>query len=383
MTLRVAVDARALDLPYLRGQGMGRYTASLLEALVPVSHQRGGELVLMRDAGAAASPFAASASSEPAVTLRRPRLPEPLAIPIERIALPRDVRRTRADVLHCTAVYRATPSPGLPWVLSLHDVIPLLFRQEYLRSGLLYRLMYTAARRAGLILTVSQCSREDIVSQLGVPAERVEVVPGAAGVRFRPSPPDPELLHGLGVTGPYVLYVGGLAEHDPRKRVPELIEAFGSWSIAAGRRETLVLTGRLGATAGRLPDQPERTGSRVVFTGFVPDDALPSLYGGAACLVTASRYEGFDLPALEALACGTPVAAYRVGAHEEVAGPGALLVDDGDATALMRAVQALCDDSELRARLGAAGQAHAASFSWHRSAELTWAAYERVAGLSG
>ncbi|HZU61166.1 MAG TPA: glycosyltransferase family 1 protein [Solirubrobacteraceae bacterium] len=382
MTLRVAIDARALDLPYLRGQGMGRYTASLLEALIPVSHERRGELVLMRAAGAPDSPFAGTIGDQP-VELRRPRLPEPLAMPVEQALLPRDLRRVGADLLHCTAVYRAAPRPGRPWILSLHDVIPLLFRREYLRSGLLYRLMYAAARRATLILTVSQCSRQDIVARLGVAPERVHVVPGAAGQQFRPTPPDPNLLSELGITSPYVLYVGGLAEHDPRKRVPELVDAFAAWSAAGGRPEMLVLTGRLGTATDGLRDQVRRTGARVVLTGFVPDEVLPPLYSGAACLVSASAYEGFDLPALEALACGTPVAAHRVGAHEEVVGPGALLVDDQDMAALMRAVQTLSDNPELRARLRDAGQAHAARFSWRRSAELTWDAYERVMAPRG
>jgi glycosyltransferase involved in cell wall biosynthesis len=383
MTLRVAVDARGVDLPYLRTQGMGRYTTALLEALMPVSDERGGELVVMRAAERPPSPFAGAAIAQPTITLRRPRLPEPLAVGAERILLARDVRRVGAGLLHSTAVYRAVPNPGTPWILSLHDVIPLLFRQEYLRSGLLYRLMYATARRAALILTVSERSREDIVAQLGVPAERVEVVPGAAGERFHPTQPDPAVLHGLGITPPYILYVGGLAQRDPRKRVPELIRAFAAWSTSRDRSETLVLTGRLGPATEQLREAARHAGARIVFTGFVPDDALPALYSGAACLVSASRYEGFDLPALEALACGTPVAAFRVGAHEEVAGPGAILVQSTDAASLMRAVQSLCDDSELRARLGAAGQAHAASFSWRRSAELTWAAYERVAGRPG
>jgi glycosyltransferase involved in cell wall biosynthesis len=381
MTLRVAFDARALDLPYLRGQGMGRYTGSLLEALVPVSQERGGELVVLRAAGGEGGPFAAGTASEAPFSLRRPRLPEPLGVALERLVLARDVRRSRAQVLHSSAVYRASPRPGVPWLLSLHDVIPLLFPQDYLRSGLLYRWMYAMARRAELILTVSQRARADIVAHLGVAPERVVVVPGAAGARFRPTEPDPGVLHGLGIASPYVLYVGGLAEPDPRKRVPELIDAFASWSASGERRETLVLTGRLGPAVAALRERAELTGGRIVFTGFVPDDQLPALYSGAVCLVTASRYEGFDLPALEALACGTPVAAHRVGAHEEVAGPGALLADDGDTAGLMRAIQRLCDDRELRARLGAAGQAHAAGFSWRRSAELTWGAYERVAGF--
>jgi glycosyltransferase involved in cell wall biosynthesis len=379
MSLRVALDARALDLPYLRGQGIGRYTAALLDALGPVSRERGGELVVLRSG--ADSPFAADGAGPQVETWRvwRPQVPDTLAIACEQPLLRWDLRRIRAHVLHSSSIYRAVPAPGLPSVVALHDVIPLLFPDDYMRSGVLYRLMYAAARRADLLLTVSESARRDIVAHLNVASESVVVVPGAAHPRFRPTPPDPDLLAGLGITQPYVLYVGGLAERDPRKGVDELIDAFTGWAAADERPETLVLTGRLGGAAGPLRDRARRTAGRIVFTGFVPDEKLPALYSGASCLVTCSHYEGFGLPALEALACGTPVAAYRVGAHEEVVGPGALLVDDGKTEALMLAVQVLADHHDLRVRLTDAGQAHAARFSWQRSAELTWEAYERVA----
>jgi glycosyltransferase involved in cell wall biosynthesis len=379
MSLRVALDARALDLPYLRGQGIGRYTAALLDALGPVSRERGGELVVLRTG--ADSPFAADGPGPRVETWRvwRPQLPDMLAIACEQPLLRWDLRRTRAQVLHSSSIYRAVPAPGLPSVVALHDVIPLLFSDDYMRSGLLYRLMYAAARRADLLLTVSERARRDIVAHLDVPSESVVVIPGAAHPRFRPTRRNPDLLARLGVTTPYVLYVGGLSERDPRKGVEELIDAFAGWAAAQERPETLVLTGRLGTAAGPLRDRARRTGARIVFTGFVPDGELPTLYSGANCLVTCSRYEGFGLPALEALACGTPVAAYRVGAHEEVVGPGALLVDEGKTDALLLAVQVLSDHHDTRARLADAGQTHAARFSWRRSAELTWDAYERVA----
>jgi glycosyltransferase involved in cell wall biosynthesis len=379
MSLRVAVDARALDLPYLRGQGLGRYTAALVDALGPVSQERGGELIVMRS-GTAASPFGEGTAEERARTwlLRRPNLPEKLAIPAEQALLPWDLRRLRPQVLHASSIYRAVPAPGVPWVVGLHDVIPLQFPHQYMRTGVLYRLMYAAVRQADLILTVSERARRDIVARLRVAADSVVVVPGAADPRFQPTPVDEDFLAQLGVRQPYVVYVGGLAEHDPRKGVSELIQAFASWSAAQERPEMLVLAGRLGEATAGLREQARASGAPVTFTGFIPDPQLPALYSGATCLITASRYEGFGLPALEALACGTPMAGYRVGAHEEVAGPGALLVEDGNTNALMLAVQVLADDPGLRTRLSEAGRAHAGRFSWRRSAELTWEAYERV-----
>ena len=118
---------------------------------------------------------------------------------------------------------------------------------------------------------------------------------------------------------------------------------------------------------------------RVLVAGFVPDEDLPGLYSGASCLVTASRFEGFGLPALESLACGTPVVGYDVGAMPATAGPGGLLVPDGDRRELMRAAARVCDDPALAERLSAEGRRHAAGFSWRRTAELTWDVYERVA----
>ena len=117
--------------------------------------------------------------------------------------------------------------------------------------------------------------------------------------------------------------------------------------------------------------------------GFVPDAELPALYSGAACFVTASRYEGFGLPALEAIACGTPVVAYEAGAIAETAGPGALLVPPGDGVELMRAAARVCDEPVLAQRLSDSGRRHAAGFSWRRAAELTWEVYERVGPGAG
>ena len=229
-----------------------------------------------------------------------------------------------------------------------------------------------------MLIAVSEAARRDVVTHLKIDPARVTVVHEAADERFRPVDPSPiRRRHGL--EGPYVVYVGGLTGPGPRKGTDGLLDAFARWSRERGRTETLVMIGRLGEEGPRLAAQARRTGARIRFTGFVPDEELPGLYAGASCLVTASRYEGFGLPALEAISCGTPVAAYDVGAIPEVAGGGALLVADGKVDELLLAVERLCDDSGLRGRLAQAGLAQAGRFSWRRTAERTWEVYERVA----
>ena len=383
--LRVVVDARPLDIPYLRSQGIGRYAHGLLGPLAEVAAERGGELVLLRESSAKLAAFAHAPETGGArppvatVRVRRPRLPSRLADWPEHLLLPVDLRRTRAQLLHALSVYRTAIRPGLPSVMTMHDVIPLMWPDEYVRTGLKYRMLYSAARRARLLLAVSEASRRDILDHLDVDPGRVICVHEAADERFVPTDPL-DVRAKLGLEGPYVLYVGGLSSPDPRKNAGGLIDAFESWRAAGGREETLVLAGQLGGPGAQLRAGAERAGARVVFAGFVPDEELPALYSGASCFVTASRYEGFGLPALEAVSCATPVAAFDVGAVPEVAGPGALLAPTGDLAALMQAVGRLCDEPDLRRRLAAQGREHARSFSWRRTAELTWAAYERATG---
>jgi len=244
----------------------------------------------------------------------------------------------------------------------------------------MHRVLYRAARRARLLLADSQAARRDIIAHLGVDPERVDHVPAAADECFAPTD-SAALRERLGLDGPYLLFVGGLRTHDPRKDLTGLVDGFAAWHRHRGRSETLVLAGGgEGEEARSLRERARRSGAPIDFPGFVADADLPALYSGATCLVTASRYEGFGLPALEAIACGTPVVAYDAGAIPEVAGPGAICVAPGDGVALLRAAERVADDAQLRSRLSAAGRRHAASFSWRRTAELTWAAYERVAG---
>jgi alpha-1,3-rhamnosyl/mannosyltransferase len=254
-------------------------------------------------------------------------------------------------------------------------------RPDQLRTGIVHGLLYAAVRRADRVIAVSEAGRRDLVAHLSVPTERVDVVYEAAAPQFVPTDPG-DVAQRLGVGEPYVLHVGGA---DPRKNLGALIDAFAAWGREQARPETLVLAGPVREVERAGLEAQVRAGEgRVRHLGFVADADLPALYSGARCLVMPSSYEGFGLPALEALACGTPVAAYDAGALAEVAGPGALLVPDGAMAELLSAVERLCNDAELRERLAASGRSHAGTFSWRRAAEGTWDAYARArATLAG
>ena len=344
--------------------------------LVELAAERGAELTLIRQSSRTLSPFGPVAGSRRIV--RRPPLPARAVELVEQALLPIDLARLGAQVHHSLSLYRAPLVSRAAPVVTMHDVAPLQWPDRYLRTGVAHRMLYRAVRRAAAVLCDSHAAAKDVTRLLELDPARVTVVPAAAGTHFRPTDSS-ELRHRLGLEGPYLLYVGGLAAADPRKDVEGLVDAFAAWARAEDRPEALVLAGTEGPYTRELEARAERLGANLVFTGFVADSDLPALMSGAGCLVTASRYEGFGLPALEAIACGTPVVAYDAGAIPETAGPGALLAQLGDGAALMRAAGRVCDEPRLAERLGAEGRRHAASFSWRRTAELTWEVYEAAA----
>jgi glycosyltransferase involved in cell wall biosynthesis len=380
--VRVSVDGRPLDIEHLRAQGIGRYAHGLLGPLQQIADERGAELVVLRQRGAGPSPFADMDDMPRSRRfVRRPPVPKRAVELVEQGLLPLDLLRLGATVHHSLSIYRTPLVSRAAVVVTVHDVAPLQWPALYLRTGLVHRTLYRAVRRAAAIVCDSRVGRDDLLQHLDVDPARVFVVPNAADERFRPIEAS-GIRRQLGLHGPYLLYVGGLVHRDPRKDVEGLIDAFAEWSRAESRPETLVLAGEVGPAARELELRARRAGAKTLFAGFVAEADLPALYSGASCLVTASRYEGFGLPALEAIACGTPVVAYEAGAIPDTAGPGALLVPPGDGTELMRAAGRVCDEPALAERLSAEGRGHAGRFSWRRTAELTWDIYERVTTTS-
>jgi glycosyltransferase involved in cell wall biosynthesis len=264
-----------------------------------------------------------------------------------------------AEVLYCPA--NLAPVASRRCAVLIHDVAALRHPEWYGTAYARYQrlLLPLLARRARLVLTVSEFSRGEIVAELAVAPEKVAVVPNGVDERFSPGADPEPARRRLGLERPYVLAVG---TRIARKNLGAMSAAARA---AASAGLELVSVG-----SGRGYMRPE-AGVPLRALGYVPDELLPGLYAGARALAMPSLYEGFGLPCLEAMACGTPVVAADRGALPEVCGDAALLVDPADEPALAAAVLAAATDEDLRSRLAAGGLERARRFSWARSAELT------------
>jgi glycosyltransferase involved in cell wall biosynthesis len=351
-----------------RISGVGYYTRRLLEALIAgMPHEAALRLHVLSNRPV---PIAASERVEVHTSALLPF--RSLWMQIE---LPRFLRRLRPDVVHFTN-YMAPLATDVPYVVSFHDMTLRLFphlhtvRKRLLTSGLLPRV----ARRARLVLTPSDSTRDDVVRLLGVDAGRVRVIPYAPPEDFHPAAGPPP----SGVRQPYLLHVGAL---EPRKNLPRALRAFAR---IAGRfpEATFVMAGPRGWDHGAARRQAARAGlgSRAVFLGYVPEAELPPLYTHATALVYPSLYEGFGLPIVEAMACGAPVLTSLSSSMAEIAAGAAILVDPQNEAALAAAMVALLSDAALRAELREKGLGRAAGYTWRKTADATVQAYREAAG---
>jgi alpha-1,3-rhamnosyl/mannosyltransferase len=301
--MRVAFDSR----PANEAHGIGRYAGCLLEALRDGER---GEIVETRD----------------------PR---------------------RCDVFHSPWIDGAMLRCPVPMVVTLHDLVPLKRRGEYLRSGLRFKLRYLAVQRAIRVIVPTHAVADEAVEALGIPHERVAVIAEAPAPTLcaRSAEEVQAVRERFGLPERYLLWVGRLRTPDPRKRVAALART--------SRKLPLVLVGATGRWARELPN--------VMLTGAVSDDELAALYTGAHALVHASDDEGFGLPPVEALACGTPVAACDVPAVREVLAERALLSPVQDLEALIAAAES--------ARRPAPPPP---SWTWQDAAAATWEVYEQA-----
>jgi glycosyltransferase involved in cell wall biosynthesis len=279
------------------------------------------------------------------------------------------------DLFHGTDTI--APAISRPTVITIHDVSTLLFPRHHTRLHRWFdRLsLPRMVKRATAVITDSEATRRDVIRLLGVPPHRVHAI--HLGVDHRkfyvrePRKAQTVISASLHIPIPYILAVGTL---EPRKNLIGLMQAY---ALLPSDRPKLVLAGARGWGDNPIYQAARQLGllDAIQFTGYIPDDVLPSLYAGAQCFVYPSLYEGFGLPALEAMACGAPVITSRTSSLPEVAGDAGLLVDPNDTLELARAMERLMRDGSLRDELRVRGIAQAAMFSWDQTARRTAGVY--------
>ncbi|MGP0063157.1 MAG: glycosyltransferase family 4 protein [Isosphaeraceae bacterium] len=374
--MRIGIDGSCLS----NRRGFGRFARRLLEALSRQSTRH--QFLVFVDRPSAATVEVpenfdrivvdvGEAPSQAASAQGRRRLRDMLA-------MGRAVARSGVDLIYFPATYSFFPVWGVgKLVVTMHDTLPLSHPELVFprRSGrIAWQLKeLVAARWADRIVTVSYASRRAIEDWLGRPDPRIHVITEGPDPIFGPRADGPESdavlrRHGLRAGERYLLYVGGLSPH---KNLPRLVEAFARSSWADVR---LVLTGdtqdvfHTHVPEIRAAIARHKLGDRVLLTGFVPDGELVHLYGRAYALIQPSLLEGFGLPAVEAMACGTPVISSRTGSLPEVVGEAGLYFDPTDVGSIAEAIREMLADPGRRDTLARLALERSALFTWDASA---------------
>jgi glycosyltransferase involved in cell wall biosynthesis len=355
VVVRIAFDASSM-----RGEktGIGVYTENLIQALRRFAPDI--EMVELDD----------GATAHQRTDRRMVR---------EQIGLPRLARQSHADVLHLTGFAAPIRAP-MPVILTVMDLIGVLFAANFPPVARFYwsRYLPFTLRFPAQLITLSEHTRQDIVRLTRIPAARVRVISPGRDERFHPIE-DARVLNQaraeIGLPAQFILFVGTL---EPRKGVDTLIAAFAQ--VANVVDEDLVIVGKRGWYWQNFFDLVRENGleTRVRFLEYVADEKMPLVYNLARAFVFPSRYEGFGLPPLEAMACGTPVVSSNAASLPEVVGSAGLLLSPGDVDGLARAIVQVVNDSNLRIELRERGLQQAHKFSWARAAHDILAVYHQV-----
>jgi alpha-1,3-rhamnosyl/mannosyltransferase len=371
--VKVAIDARKW-----RDYGIGTYVRNLVRHLARLDREttyflfcNHADEATLRDL---AENFVPVVDDSPGYSIK------------EHVSIPLKLRRLGANLLH-TPHYVRPLFCTIPSVVTIHDCIHLLF-PEYLPNRMAWRyahfMMGQAVRRSAIVFTVSDASRNDILRFYPWAApDTVQVVPNAIDADLLEDPGREEterVRERYQIRGRFVLFVGNVKPH---KNLERLIAAFARLRQEPGHEDLkLLLIGDDVSRYGSLRRTVEAAGVRqdVRFFGFVPHRTLAALYRLASVFAFPSLYEGFGLPPLEAMACGTPVVTSRLSSLPEVVGDAAVLIDPYDIDDIARGLHQALEDRALRADLIEKGHARARSFSWERSVAAVHAGYMKVLG---
>jgi glycosyltransferase involved in cell wall biosynthesis len=321
----------------------------------------------------------------PGIERRLTRLPThrpAVRIVWEQMVQPWAMRRAGVDLIHGPA-FVGPQTGGCPFVVTVHDLSFLLYPQGFRALNRFYLRTFTrlSVRHALRVIAVSESTRQDLIRHYDLSPAKIDVVYNGVDASFRPLPNDRVSAFRAARDLPerFILFVGTL---EPRKNVVRLIEAYAQ--LPPGRPPLMLVGGK-----GWLYDEifarvkAGNLASEVQFVGYIPAEELPLWYNAADLFVYPSLYEGFGLPPLEAMACGTPVVVSRASSLPEVVGQAGLLVDPTDVEALAIAMRRVLAEREEWEEMRAAGLAQARGFSWQTTASRTVDSYRRALNPGG
>jgi glycosyltransferase involved in cell wall biosynthesis len=372
---KIGIDARKLQ-----DFGIGTYIRNLVRALAAIApddfQARYVLLVRAEDREQLADlppNFELTVESAPVYSAR------------ELVTLSWQLWRQRLDLYHATHYVLPLAAPPRV-VVTIHDIIHLLY-PEFLPNRLAFfyarRMIQRSLTRGERIIAVSQNTRSDLMETFGVDGKKIEVIYNGVEDVFRRRLPEEEIerwLHSLGISRPYLLFVGN---PKPHKNLDTVVQAYARARQMAPFDAPLICVGNRSGSEFKIRQRAEQLGigNQVRLLGHVAQEALPAIYQGATLFLYPTLYEGFGLPVVEAMASGTAVITSNTSALKEVAQSYALLVDPLDIPAMAKAIAQCMAEPEHRAALARLGLRRAQDFSWEKTARRTLGVYRAVLGV--
>lgn len=369
--MKIAIDARGVN--WYKGTGIGTYTDKILKYMIKTHKEN---LYQIYWSGEDYKRFENDNTKIIIASKKHHRF-------FEQHYFPNNLEKEKVDIYHI-------PQNGIgicdniqcKKVVTIHDLIPYILPETVGRSYLskFLKEMPRIVELSDSIITVSECSKKDILRFFPIDEDKVFVTPLAADSKYKPlnkTECQETLREDYNIDKPFILYIGGFS---PRKNVSSLIVAFSKVHKNLDREHDLVIVGANKDEGGFLKKliSDLNIESNIKFTGFVPEYLLPVFYNACEVFAYPSLYEGFGLPPLEAMSCGTPVIASNISSIPEVVGDGGILIDPFNMKNLMYSLEALLNDEGIRNELSSKALKRASNFSWEKTSEKTIQVYNKI-----
>jgi len=369
---KIALEARSLST---LGGGVRTYTKEVISRILLGSIN--AEYFVYYDTNRYVGTFTGKSVKEKVVNVWHPLM----RIAWDYFFLPSALKRDKIDFVHYFKP-ATTPFKKPRAIATMYDVIPLLYPETQTKIQLAYwnKQLPLVAKTCEHLLTISECSKKDIVERLQVSPEKITVTPLGVDARYMPATNEKKNIvkEKYKLPKDFILYLGTI---EPRKNIARLVRAYNH--VAKNIPQDLVLAGKWGWSFEDVEQEIARSPfrDRIKILSHVDAELLPALYSMATAFVFPSLYEGFGLPPLEAMACGTPVITSNVSSLPEVVGESALKINPLDEIALSEAMEKIVSDSVLRERLIAQGSVWVKNFNWDRTAQLTMDVYRKLLNI--